>query len=278
MMDHVLAKVKGPRKKPFFKLISDYTLFESIAIDIAGCVEYNPDHNLDEDAWFKIKQFSQQTFCVELLQSDFDSKNYDDLTKEQFAKIAYLVAVQDEDIYFQKITPSLFILRKTLSFGEVAKVEDCDNRLVINSKPDAIYLRALDTLVFRNLATISSIFTGIDQLYKEATKEEVEEFLDEPFIELSNDYDVNRVSKPNRKRIALAMASLAAMSADDKSNMLCYIDSYCKQKLKFDKENSKFEISTDDDLKLLIYGIEQRFYTTPFGQERRLANSVQAMG
>jgi hypothetical protein len=277
-MNHVLAKVKGPRKKPFFKLVSNHTLFETIAIDIAGCVGYNPDHNLDEDAWFKIEQFSQQTFCIDLLQGDFDSKDYDDLTKEQFPKIAYLFSVQGEDFYFQKITPSLFILRKTVIFGEVAKVEECDNRLVINSKPDAIYLRTLDTLVFRNLATISSIFTGIDELYKEATKEEVEQFLDESFIELSNDYDVNRVSKPNRKRIALAMASLAAMSADDKSNMLFYIDSYCEQKLKFDKENSKFEISTDDDLKLLIYGIEQRFYTTPFGQERRLANSVQALG
>ena len=25
----------------------------------------------------------------------------------------------------------------------------------------------------------------------------------------------------------------------------------------------------------LLYGIEQRFYTTPFGKEKRLANSVQ---
>lgn len=276
-MDHVLAKVKGPRKKPFFKLVSNHTLFEPIAIDIAGCVEYNPDHNLDEDAWFKIGQFSQQSFCIDLLQGDFDSKDYDDLTKVQFPKIAYLFSVQGEDFYFQKITPSLFIRRKTVIFGEVAKVEKCDNRLVINSNPDAIYLRTLDCLVFRNLATISSIFPGIDELYKEATKEEVEQFLDESFIELSNDYDVVRVSKPNRKRIALAMATLATMSSDDKFNMLSYIDSYCEQKLNFDKENNKFEISTDNDLKLLLYGIEQRFYTTPFGHERRLANSVQAL-
>ncbi|PLX49222.1 MAG: ATP F0F1 synthase synthase [Desulfobulbaceae bacterium] len=276
-MDHVLAKVKRLRKNPFFKLVSDHTLFEAIAIDVAGCVSYNPDHNLDEDAWFKIEQFSQQPFCIDLLQADFDSKDYDDLKKEQFPRIAYLFSVQGEDFYFQKITPSLFIRRKTVIFGEAAKVEECDNRLVINSRPDAVYLQALDTLVFRNLATISSIFPGIDELYKEATKEEVEQFLDESFIEMSNDYNVDRVSKPNRKRIALAMASLAAMADDDKSNMLSYIDSYCKEKLKFDKENSKFEISTDDDLKLLLYGIEQRFYTTPFGQERRLANSVQAL-
>ncbi|NCC62255.1 MAG: ATP F0F1 synthase synthase [Verrucomicrobiae bacterium] len=276
-MDHILAKVKGPRKKPFFKLVSDHTLFETITMDIAGCVNYNPDHNLDEDAWFKIEQFSQQPFCIELLQGEFDSKDYDDLTKAQFPKIAYLFSVQGEDFYFQKITPALFIHRKTVIFGEVAKVEKCDNRLVINSNPDAVYLRTSDCLVFRNLATISSIFPGIDELYKEATKEEVGQFLDESFIELSNGYDVVRVSKPNRKRIALAMATLTTMSSDDKYNMLSYIDSYCEQKLKFDKENKKFEISTDDDLKLLLYGIEQRFYTTPFGHERRLANSVQAL-
>ena len=127
------------------------------------------------------------------------------------------------------------------------------------------------------MATISSIFKGIDELYKEATNDEVEQFLDESFIELSNDYDVNNVSKPNRKRIGLAMATLHAMSADDRTNMLGYINDYCKQKLNFDQKNQKFEISTDDELKLLLYGIEQRFYTTPFGQEKRLANSVQAL-
>lgn len=114
-------------------------------------------------------------------------------------------------------------------------------------------------------------------LYKEATNEEVEDFLSEPFIELSNEYEAEKVSKPNRKRVALAMATLATMSSEDKVNMLTYIDGYCDQRLNFDQENNKFLISTDDELKHLLYGIEQRFYTTPFGHEKRLANSVQAL-
>ena len=276
-MDHVLAKVKGLRKKPFFKLISDHTLFDSIGVDVAACVLYNPDHNLDEDSWFKIEQFSQQSFCISFLKGNFDTKDYDDLKKEQFSKIAYIFSLQGDDFYFQKVTPSLFICRKTVIFGEAAKIEDGENRLVINSKPDAVYMPASDTLLFRNLATISSIFTGIDELYKEATNQEVEQFLDASFVELANGYEVQKVSKPNRKRVALAMTTLAAMPDYDKANMLSYIEGYCDQKLKFDKGTSKFEISTDNDLKLLLYGIEQRFYTTPFGQERRLANSVQTL-
>lgn len=57
--------------------------------------------------------------------------------------------------------------------------------------------------------------------------------------------------------------------------MLEYIQDYCGgHKLNFDKDNGKFEIKTDDELKYLLYGIEQRLYTTPLSQEKRLANSV----
>ena len=277
-MDHILAHIKTRAKKRIFKLVSEQSLFDPVTVDLTACVPYNPDHNLDEDSWFKIEGFSNQAFCIDLLQKVFDSKDYDDLTKENFSKIAYLFAVQGEDFYFQKITPSLFVKRKTLVFGEAASLEQSQTRLVINALPDAVYFKGSDTLVFRNLATISSIFKGIDELYKEATKEEVEQFLDESFIELSNDYGVEKVSTPNRKRIGLAMKTLESMSADDKTNMLEYIDGYCEQKLKFDQQNQKFEISTDEDLKLLVYGIEQRFYTTPFGKEKRCANSVTTMG
>ncbi|HGY5245508.1 hypothetical protein ACSZND_22140 [Aeromonas hydrophila] len=277
-MDHILARVKGLRKKPYFKMVSDQSLFDIAAINLDACIPYNPDHNLDEDAWFKIEGFSHKGFCLDLLKQDFDSKDYNDLTKDNFSKIAFLFAVQGDDFYFQKITPSLFVKRKTLVFGEIAKLEQNQTRLVINSLPDAVYFKAADTLIFRNLATISSIFTGIDELYKEATNEEVEQFLDEPFIELSDDYSLDKVSKPNRKRIGLAMATLEAMSADDKANMLDYIDGYCgEQMLKLDREKQKFEISNDDELKILLYGIEQRFYTTPFSHEKRLANSVLAI-
>ncbi|MGI2101724.1 ATP F0F1 synthase synthase [Shewanella oncorhynchi] len=278
-MDQILARVKGLRKLPYFKLISEQSLFDAVVVDLNACIPYNPDHNLDEDSWFKIEAFSQKTFCIGLLKKDFDSKDYHDLAKDDFSKITYLFSVQGDDFYFQKITPSLFVKRKTLVFGETAELEKSQTRLVINALPDAVYFKAADTLIFKNLATISSIFKGIDELYKEATKEEVEQFLDKSFIELSNDYNVETVSKPNRKRIGLAMATLEAMSDDDKTNMLDYIDGYCgEQKLRFDKENQKFEISNDDELKLLLYGIEQRFYTTPFGHEKRLANSVTAMG
>lgn len=277
-MDFVLVKIKRVRKNFFFKLLSDCTLFEAIEVAPAACVPYDPDHNLDEESWFKINQFSSQPYFLEILKNEFDTKNFDDLTKDKFIDISYICAVQGEDFYFQKVTPSLFLRRKTLVLGEVAIIEQNKLQLVVNSQPDAIYIKEADVLIFKNLATISSIFIGIDELYKEATEEEVEKFLEEPFIQLMNGFNAKKVSKPNRKRVALAMETLAALPEQDKEAMLSYIDSYCGDQLKLDRESQKFEIPSDNELKLLIYGIEQRFYTTQFGQEKRLANSVQALG
>mgnify|MGYP005989480725 FL=1 len=276
-MDHVLAKIKGHGKRKIFKLISEKTLFNKLFVTDEACVEYAPDHNLDEDSWFKIDNFSEQPYCLDILKKEFDSKDYFDLSKDKFSSINLLLAIQAGDFYFQKITPSLFVTRKMIAFGEAAKLENTEKRLVVNEFADAVYFKEKDRLVFRSLATISSIFRGIDELYKEATNVEVKSFLDEDFIELSNGYNFNKVSKPNRQRVALAMNTLAAMPIEKRDEMHTYIKGYCEQRLTFDEKNNKFEIKNDDDLKYLLYGIDQRFYTTPLGNEKRLANSVQAM-
>ena len=54
---------------------------------------------------------------VSLLKNEFDSKDYDDLVKNQFSGIAYICAVQGNDFCFQKITPSLFLAKKKAPFS-----------------------------------------------------------------------------------------------------------------------------------------------------------------
>lgn len=276
-MDYVLAKVKNQRANPILKLLSNKNLFATINVRVDTCIPYTPDHNLDEEAWFKIESFSEKKYCTPLLTTPFDSKEYDDLDRKLFPDIQFIFSFQNGDFYFQKVTPSLFLRRKMIVFGDVATIEAGDDRLVINDMPDAVYIKKSDALIFRNLATISSIFPGIDELYREATQGEVKEFLNNNFISLSNGFSASKVSKPNTKRIALAITTLNALPAKDRKGMLKYIDGYCGDKVKFDKASSTFDICDDDALKFLVYGIEQRFYTTQFGQERRLANSIVAL-
>ncbi|MGY0216083.1 hypothetical protein ACWJJH_01720 [Endozoicomonadaceae bacterium StTr2] len=280
-MQYLIAKVKSRRQPHFYKLLSGSEVYDTsengLQLDNLPLVDYEPDHNLDEDSWFKIDNFSQQNYCIDLLRRPFVSAELNDISSELYEKVAYLCAIQGGNFFFQKVTPSLLATRKMVSFGESVELERNSRRIVVKDLPDAIYIADQNRLVFKSLPTISSIFPGIDQLYKEATNEEVQDFLNKPFLELNSGFNLSKVSKPNRSRISLATETLSTMSANDRAQIVTYIDSYCDDRLTFDQANNRFKISTDEELKYLLYGIEQRFYTTPLGQEKRLANSVQTL-
>jgi hypothetical protein len=110
----------------------------------------------------------------------------------------------------------------------------------------------------------------MDVLYREATDAETQEFLESNFLDLRNGFDANAVKIPNRKRIAMVMDTLNAFDDAQRANIFTYIQGYCDVPFTADK----FEIETEEALKLVLYGIEQRFYTTPLGNEKRIANSI----
>ena len=69
----------------------------------------------------------------------------------------------------------------------------------------------------------------------------------------------------------MAQKTLNELNDDEKRGIFNYIGEYCPGLIA--SENS-FEIGSEEELKLLLYGIEQRFYTTIVGNEKRIANSV----
>ena len=70
------------------------------------------------------------------------------------------------------------------------------------------------------------------------------------------------------------MDTLSKMSAAERDSVFAYIGGYSEGTLVFESENGVFTVANDDELKTLVYGIEQRFYTTLVGSEKRLANSI----
>lgn len=272
-MNHILAKIKRLRNQPIVRVKSDYTLYEIELPDIDYCIAYSPDHNLDDDSWFKIENLSKQSYFLDFLTSSFDAKDCIEITKDQFDKIDYIVSHQNGDFYFQNIVPSLFLKKKTLlSFGENVTVDEDSNSLLLKQEPDAIYLVNEDILIFKKLEAITSIFKGINTLYKEATHSEVLSFFSKPFIKLEGDFCADNVSKLNRKNIALAINSLNQMSQGEKDDIIDYINGYSDVGLRF--EDDKFIVSSNYELKMLVYGLDQRFHTTQVGNQKRVANSV----
>lgn len=187
-----------------------------------------------------------------------------------------MCAYQTGVYYFQKLSSNQVIRKKYFSFSTAPTLVENEPIIVIDTFPDAIYIKNDDILYFKKLNAITAIFKGIDELYKEATQEETESFLENDFIKLDDNYTADKVKTANRKRIAMAMETLQKYSSQEKKDIFVYIREYCDD-LNFDENDENFSISNEDELKKLLYGIEQRYYTTKFGNERRLANSIIAL-
>lgn len=269
-MNHLIAKAKG-RNGDYFKVISNKVIFD-IADDIADPKGYDSDYKLEDDEWFAITEFSEKEYCIEFLKTRFISTDYNQLPKTEYENIEFLVAYQTGTYCFQKLSSSQIIRRKYFSISEQPELVDSPI-IVINQIPDAIYKKDSDTLYFKKLPSITTIFKGIYELYKEATQQETELFLQNAFINLHESFTADHVKKANRKRIAMAQETLKKFKPKEKKKIFSYIKEYCED-LEFDLKAEHFSVNNDEDLKKLLYGIEQRYYTTIIGNEKRLANSV----
>lgn len=272
-MDSICVKLRIREKNKYRKILSTeekvFLPFEDI---VDTTYSYTAGALAESNEWFQIEDASRTKYALDLFREEFAPVDFDSLTGDEFSKIDFLFVVRDEKLFFQNIMQSKLVSKKhILGFGgEYRFQRDC-REIVVKEQPDAIYCRESDTLYFRRLESITSMFKGIDQLYREATEEETTRFLQSNFIQLEGDYSAKSVKTANRKRIALASKTIENLTPLEKNSIFDYIGDYCPA---LKTAANKFSIGNETEMKMLLYGIEQRFYTTPVGNERRIANSV----
>lgn len=269
-MNHLIAKAKVGRDKGYYKLISSNDEF--FQLNIEDSCSYSPETLLEESQWYKIDAFSKRSYCISLLTDTWNSTSFSQLKSIDIDNIDYLCSYQSNNAYFfQRVFKKSIIRNKNLLiFGDYIILDNKHDKLVLEEVPDAVYYKDQDCLYFRKLETIAPIFRGIDTLYREATEEEVKSFLSGGFIRLEEGYSSGKVGKANRHRIAIAMSILKEMKDKQRKKLFAYTNEYYPD-LKYD--NNAFTIRSEQDLKNLLYGIEQRMYTTEVTNEKRAANA-----
>lgn len=269
---YVKIRLRGKANKYRKLLSTDENLYCLPDELIESSCPYTPGATLETGEWFKISDFSEKDFSIEITQKDYETVDYDSLQKAEYSQVDYLFAKIDDNLFFQNISKSKLVKKKgILGFGEGYRYERETAVLFINEYPDAIYIPTEDALYFQRLEPIASIFGGISELYREATEHEVEEFLQNDFIDLTDGFESSKVKVANRKRIAMAMDTLSKIHDDDKKQIFVYICDYCPDIV---TPEQKFRVGSEENLKMVLFGIEQRFYTTLVGGEKRIANSV----
>lgn len=276
-MASLCAKLKQREKNKYRKIVStDEPVYSIEDIAISTSTPYVPGAALEEGEWFSVQNASSQEYKIDLFTSEQATVDFNSMSRNEFGTVDFIFTEIGDWICFQNVPKTRLASKKSvLCLGENFEYKADRREIVINIVPDAIYNKTTDVLYFKRLESITSIFKGIDQLYKEATEEETNQFLSNDFIQLKQDYGASKVKTPNRKRIALAQKTLESLDADSRKNIITYIGDYCPE-LKVSE--TSFEVGDEEELKMLLYGIEQRFYTTIVGGEKRIANSVVPFG
>lgn len=252
-----------------FRIIESETdVYDATELALNG-VDYNPATLIEDEEMYQLTNFSTTGFALDFLQNDLDSVNHDQITKADLKKLSYICTVQSNLYYFQIINSSYYISKKWFSIDELS-LEVNKPIITINQYADAIYDKQSDTLYFKKLATTQKIFKGMDQLYREATDAETQTFLNNEFLDVNECFTPSNVTVPNRKRIALVNETLNRFTEVEKQAIYDYTSQYGHVTF----TDGKFKIESDDDLKYVLWGIEQRFYTTPISGEKRVANSI----
>ena len=251
-MDNICVKLKQRKKDKYRKLLSiNGNLYASLTISTDMVSTYTPGALLEEGEWFCIQEMSKKEFCIDVLKADYSSVDFRTLDRGDFTKIDFLFVVTEKHIVFQNVSKAKLLSKRCIfALGEGYQYQDDCSEIVINDVPDAIYDRVNDTLYFRRLESITSIFRGIDQLYREATDEETTQFLSNEFINLKDGYSTASVKTANRKRIALAMRTLNTLSDTDRKNIFAYIGDYCPE---LQADEGSFEVGTEEDMKKLLF-------------------------
>lgn len=270
-----LAKVKRKRiNSGLQKLLSDSKLFEDFDISKFGIFDYNPETLLEEDHFYRLEKFSNFGFYPDWLKKPVDSKDYFDIEKKDYQEISYIVEIDDDNIFvFQSLNKSTYLkCRKFFELGEEITIEDKKTILVIKDIPDAYYDRSTDSLFFRNLIYLEKMFPGASSLYKEATNDQVKDFLTSGIFTLKNNFTSENVSVLNRKKIALCLSTFSKLNHAQKTLISKSVQSH-KPSL-YDSVSNSYVVDSDESLKLVLYALQERFFTTIATNKKTIANSV----
>ena len=279
-MEYIFARIRSREQKVKNKFIckTEEKLYKASVELVQEIHPYDNATVLDENSWFIIEEFSKKEYAKDtkdirdiLGKPSISSVDYNSLELNEFNRVSYIFSISDDmkEINFQRVGKASLIQKKmVVLFNGAFEYQPESITFIINEMPDAIYVKDRDTLYFQKLSSITGIFKNINELCREATNEETDAFLKSEFLKAS--IDVKSVSIPNRKRITLAIETLRNLEPEQQGLIFSYMTEYWDKKLK----DGKFEITNNKELEMLLYGIEQRFYTTEVGAEKRIANSI----
>lgn len=264
-MGTFIARLKG-RNEQFYKLVDQVENDDYGNIQLDDAIVYDSNNDMAHQ-WFKINNFSSSDAFIPILNRDFDTADLESLEMERYLEIDFIAFYDGERYFIQKTVKSSYIRKKKLSFnGDAVSYQTEDSVIFISPLPNCIYNRSTDILYFLDISKAYAVFSNLKVNYRNATESEVTNFLASDIVGTVG-FDASKVGLSNRKRIASVLSSYNNYNIDQKKALKAYIKEYVGDNIEYDENTEKFKIGDDKQLRLLLYGIQQRFFLPPLAED-----------
>lgn len=239
--------------------------------NLADTVDFDPHYKREDGQWLAIGEFSKTNHAIDTLGAEVNTADFPQLRKDQATDLKFICIIQGQYRLYQRVIPSHIVKKKWMRVSDDFSIVEDEKIILLKDVPDAIHDTVSDKLYFADFAVLKTFFSKIEEIYREATDEEVKAFLQNDVIKAIPEFTSEKVSKPNRQRIALAQVKLAAYTKQNVEQLLQEFPEYIDN---VEIQDGAFKVKNDDDLKMAIYCLEERLYTTAISKEKRIANSI----
>lgn len=276
-MGSFVIKLSGDNER-WYKLADqvENADYENISLDDA--IIYDPN-NTEGGQWFKIEAFNERAGFLPMLDIDFNVADLESVSSEQFNShmIEFIAYYQDHRFFIQKFTKGSFVKKKWFAWdGDAAKYFEADGLIYINPLPNCIYDNVSHCIYFMDIAKAYSLFGELRLDYRAATEEETSHLLQSDIIH-TDGFSAVDVGVSNRKRITSIIAKFNQYNQEQKNTLRQYIKEKVGGNLPYDEQTEKFIVKSDGQLRLLLYGIQQRFYQPPLEEEVQVATATTGL-
>lgn len=266
-----IAKIKDDDER-WYKIVDQIMNDELSEIVLGDAVAYDPN-NTEANQWFKIDGFDQKEGFLPLLAQQINAADLESLDRQQYDNIEFIAFFDQGRYYMQKITRGNYLKKKWFSWdGDILKYQEDEDIIYINPVPNCIYDTNTRAIYFMDIAKAYGIFSNLKLDYKAATDDEANRFLQSDIVDAQT-LPIEKVGVSNRKRITSILTKYEAYTPNEKATLKEYIKKSVGANLDFDDNAKKFVVNTDTQLRLLLYGIQQRFYMPPLEDEVQVATS-----
>lgn len=270
-MSVLLGKVNNT--SDYYKFLNTPDKLYEVKLDSIVKKNYSNRARLKKHEWFILENISTKTCCLNILKNykgDAEYSQIDSSILKALNKLEYICWVEDNNNFFiQKITSGKCIV-KAKAINRTFEVIDVEPFIKIEEIPDAIYIKNEDVLLFKSVSKIKSIFVGIEEISKTATKEEINSFMQNPILNLNFSFDSEKFDNKTLEQIHYAHNFFSNMDEQKKSALMQYIKDNKPEIL----EGDLIKIENEKDLQYALDSIQQNFYTTPITGEKRIVDTI----